>query len=251
MKIGRNDLCPCGSGKKFKKCHLGREDELPSESTGEITEEISGRITSLSEVTYGRCREMSDALDLEALTGRSKGVKWVDIRKYRGLEIFASGGEHAGEEKGGSVFINTHKTELTDPDNIYLAISKDVDDSTLIHQLAHVLDYLKGSGLLPGTLTPFSYEFDVPVEHLEHTEEFGAWLAYLRDRFAVELDADDAIINYLYENGRLIKGDFIHGKNGPTLRSLSEGMLRFLSENASEIDALIRNRSGYIGTRDS
>jgi preprotein translocase subunit SecA len=20
-KIGRNDLCPCGSGKKFKKCH--------------------------------------------------------------------------------------------------------------------------------------------------------------------------------------------------------------------------------------
>ena len=25
MKVGRNDLCPCGSGKKFKKCHLGRE----------------------------------------------------------------------------------------------------------------------------------------------------------------------------------------------------------------------------------
>jgi uncharacterized protein YchJ len=23
MKVGRNDLCPCGSGKKFKKCHLG------------------------------------------------------------------------------------------------------------------------------------------------------------------------------------------------------------------------------------
>ncbi|NTW01751.1 MAG: hypothetical protein HGA19_10710, partial [Oscillochloris sp.] len=25
---GRNDLCPCGSGKKFKSCHLGREDEI-------------------------------------------------------------------------------------------------------------------------------------------------------------------------------------------------------------------------------
>jgi uncharacterized protein YchJ len=23
MKVGRNDLCPCGSGKKFKKCHYG------------------------------------------------------------------------------------------------------------------------------------------------------------------------------------------------------------------------------------
>ncbi len=36
-KIGRNDLCPCGSGKKYKQCHqsegsaflekLGREDD--------------------------------------------------------------------------------------------------------------------------------------------------------------------------------------------------------------------------------
>jgi preprotein translocase subunit SecA len=25
---GRNDLCPCGSGKKFKNCHMGREDEI-------------------------------------------------------------------------------------------------------------------------------------------------------------------------------------------------------------------------------
>jgi len=24
-KIGRNDPCWCGSGKKFKKCHYGRE----------------------------------------------------------------------------------------------------------------------------------------------------------------------------------------------------------------------------------
>ncbi len=28
-KIGRNDPCWCGSGKKFKKCHLHREDEDP------------------------------------------------------------------------------------------------------------------------------------------------------------------------------------------------------------------------------
>lgn len=27
-KIGRNSLCPCGSGKKFKHCHMGRESEL-------------------------------------------------------------------------------------------------------------------------------------------------------------------------------------------------------------------------------
>ncbi|RMD78850.1 MAG: preprotein translocase subunit SecA, partial [Chloroflexi bacterium] len=28
QQIGRNDPCPCGSGKKFKHCHLGREHEL-------------------------------------------------------------------------------------------------------------------------------------------------------------------------------------------------------------------------------
>ncbi|WP_462296274.1 SEC-C metal-binding domain-containing protein, partial [Bilophila wadsworthia] len=26
-KIGRNDLCWCGSGKKYKKCHLYRINE--------------------------------------------------------------------------------------------------------------------------------------------------------------------------------------------------------------------------------
>lgn len=27
-KVERNDPCPCGSGKKFKHCHLGRVNEL-------------------------------------------------------------------------------------------------------------------------------------------------------------------------------------------------------------------------------
>lgn len=26
--VGRNDPCPCGSGKKFKKCHMGNEEQL-------------------------------------------------------------------------------------------------------------------------------------------------------------------------------------------------------------------------------
>lgn len=27
-KIGRNTICPCGSGRKYKKCHMGNPDEL-------------------------------------------------------------------------------------------------------------------------------------------------------------------------------------------------------------------------------
>jgi len=31
MKIGRNDPCPCGSGKKYKKCCYGKNDSIPPE----------------------------------------------------------------------------------------------------------------------------------------------------------------------------------------------------------------------------
>jgi preprotein translocase subunit SecA len=34
---GRNDLCPCGSGKKFKQCHMGREDEIMHLLNGQAT----------------------------------------------------------------------------------------------------------------------------------------------------------------------------------------------------------------------
>jgi uncharacterized protein YecA (UPF0149 family) len=26
MRVGRNDQCPCGSGRKFKRCHLNGPD---------------------------------------------------------------------------------------------------------------------------------------------------------------------------------------------------------------------------------
>ena len=28
MKYHRNDYCPCGSGKKYKNCHYGKEDPV-------------------------------------------------------------------------------------------------------------------------------------------------------------------------------------------------------------------------------
>ena len=38
-KLGRNDPCWCGSGKKFKKCHQNREEEKPQEAW-EIDQEL-------------------------------------------------------------------------------------------------------------------------------------------------------------------------------------------------------------------
>jgi len=31
-KVGRNDPCWCGSGKKYKKCHLNEDEKNPSKN---------------------------------------------------------------------------------------------------------------------------------------------------------------------------------------------------------------------------
>jgi hypothetical protein len=35
---GRNDDCPCGSGKKYKKCHLREDEEASSKALAEANE---------------------------------------------------------------------------------------------------------------------------------------------------------------------------------------------------------------------
>lgn len=251
MKIGRNDPCPCGSGKKFKKCHMGKEDDLALDSIDEFTDEMSRQITGLPEVNYGRCREIIDAIDIKELTGKEIGIRLVDLKEYTDLNLFSGSHSRAEEGRAGGVFINILKTLKTDPDNIYLAISENIDDSTFIHELAHVLDYLGGSSIMPGSHKPLSMETNVPLEHFDHPEEFGKWLNYLSERFDIRLDADDTIVSYLYKNGMLIKGAVIKGGNELLIKAKSEQMFKFLSENSREIDALIKERDGYIGPQDN
>jgi hypothetical protein len=249
MKVGRNDPCPCGSGKKFKKCHLGREDELFQEGRSAFPEEMGKKITSLPEVAYGRSREMIQALDMESLTGTRFGVRFIDLHAYEALNVTDE--RLSNRKKGGSggVMVNIQKTATSDPDHIYVAITPTISDSALIHELAHVFDYLGGSKLMPGLAKPLSFELGIPIEHIEHPYEFGYWLKYLQEQFQVELDADDTIVGYLYEQGMLIKGADITGQNGLALKTRSDEILRFLSGNSAEIDALICERTGYIGSR--
>jgi len=47
MTVGRNDPCPCGSGKKYKKCCLGKEaparSDAPAGVAGELRQALAGR----------------------------------------------------------------------------------------------------------------------------------------------------------------------------------------------------------------
>ncbi|MBN2033048.1 MAG: hypothetical protein JW836_07210 [Deltaproteobacteria bacterium] len=226
---------------------MGREDELLSGVSEEPSlKEIGEKIVSMPTVAYGRSGEMLDALDIQVLTGNPMGIKWVDLDTYAGFSFAGSGFTKRGE---GGVFINIHKTLYADPHNLYIAISPDIDEGTLVHQLAHALDFLGGSRLLPGTLEPLAYELGIPVEHLEHPEEFAYWYEFLVHKFGVRPDADDAIISYLYGHQLLIKGAEIQGKNVFILKSKSERILQYLNDHSEEVDALIRGLPGYLGKR--
>ncbi len=246
-KIGRNEPCPCGSGKKFKNCHMGKEDELFFDGKSEIPFETSAKITSLPTVSYGRSQEIIDKLDIKELTGSHMGIKFIDLKQYRDLDILDR--QTSDSDLTGGVFVNVLKTRPSDPDNVYIAISPKVNDSTIIHELAHVLTYLDGSNVLPAIAKPLSLEAGIPVEHCEHPYEFAKWFNYLKNEFEIQPDAEDTIICFLYENGMLIKSADIIKQDLIFLRSKSEQILQFLNKNSAKIDALIRELPGYIGSR--
>lgn len=248
-KIGRNEPCPCGSGKKFKNCHIGREDEIIHDSMDQFSEEMSAKITGLKAVFYGRSKEMLDALDIRALTGSDMGIKFIDLIEYQRLDFLGRKKSQDDKDSKGGVIVNFLKTQKTDPDNVYIAISKYIGDNVLIHQLAHALDFFRGSNLTQGIATPLAFELGIPVEQLEHPHEFGYWLTFLQEKFNVQLDADDTIISFLYKNDMLFKGEDIAKQNAFVLGTKSERILKFLSEKSAEIDALICELPGYIGSR--
>ena len=249
MKIERNAPCPCGSGKKFKKCHLGKEDALQFHENEEITEEGSRKITELPIVQYGRSQEILDGIDIKKLTDSDINIKCIDLKQYADLAFLGSKLPEENKAGGGSVFVNIYKTEKSDANNIYIALSPNVGDSILAHQFAHALDYIGGSKLMPGLGKPLSMEMEIPIEHLEHPQEYGYWLDYLQNKFSITLDADDVIISYLFKNKMLLSAKDIQEQNTEILKEQSKKMLAFLSKNSADLNELIRERTGYIGNQ--
>ncbi len=247
IKPGRNDPCPCGSGKKFKRCHLGREGELYLRKNEPLDQEAGQQICRLPEVYYGRSKKIIKSLIEEGHLEGSLTIKCIDLEAYRNLGV--SGQEIPAKSltESSGIMVNPNKTRESDPNHIYLAITPKIQDSTLIHQVAHVLDFLKGSRQQPGSYQQKSLETGIPIEHLDHTQEFGYWLDLLMNRFKVELDAEDAIVSYLYQNKLLFTTEEIKTQDMTTLIFRSKQILDFLITHKAEINSLIKGKAGYIG----
>ena len=86
--LGRNELCWCGSGRKYKKCHLGREQLPLAERVGWLYAKgiqhvlFTGWRELLAEVGYERCRYTLD--DPEALTAAMGDPLVLDAVLFEG-----------------------------------------------------------------------------------------------------------------------------------------------------------------------
>ena len=65
-KIGRNERCPCGSGKKYKKCCLGRAEEACASATRELDGDVGCVVAPTARVEF-RAGELSGYVLARAL----------------------------------------------------------------------------------------------------------------------------------------------------------------------------------------
>ena len=86
------------------------------------------------------------------------------------------------------------------------------------------------------------------MDQLDHLKEYGDWLDYLSDRFHIALNAEDTIISYLNKHDMLIKASLLKNKDVDGLLTRSRKMTEFLVKHKEEIDALIKDRIGYMGS---
>ena len=91
MKANRNDPCPCGSGKKYKKCCLTKDEEKRQETlvkSKELDRELSNG--KYDDYSYTRLKELFDTY-----TGnkeyfeedRSEFDKWFEEDLQKGQQL--------------------------------------------------------------------------------------------------------------------------------------------------------------------
>jgi hypothetical protein len=97
VQVGRNDLCPCGSGKKFKKCHLnmppiGATTAVPRPLPRSVIEKFARhrREEVLREANFGKIRpiiQVPEYAGKRIVVVRNR-IYWQDKEKWRFFSDF-------------------------------------------------------------------------------------------------------------------------------------------------------------------
>ncbi|VBB42915.1 conserved hypothetical protein [uncultured Desulfatiglans sp.] len=93
--IGRNDPCPCGSGKKHKKCCLGKVDDGPLSieyaRLSRIHDRVFEQLTSHSEQFFGREATMAAVSDFLLLNDKNEDDDETAFTEkvQRNIQVFA------------------------------------------------------------------------------------------------------------------------------------------------------------------
>lgn len=111
IKIGRNDPCPCGSGKKYKKCCIGKELKLKADLSPPAMEpRAKHRIPNLS--SYKKVNALTSEEIIEKL--KELGISFEEEAFSQDVETFYAAGEITDKWlQQQSISINTQIIDFT------------------------------------------------------------------------------------------------------------------------------------------
>lgn len=203
MKIGRNEPCPCGSGKKYKKCHLDNPNPEPKHEKhhfnlkGKVAEEI---VQYLAEKTFfadwcyknpilENGKELCDLLVVfgeTAIIYQIKNLKLDEKSRYKKGEVDKNLRQLVGAKR--TLFTLNKTIELSNPNR-----GKEAFNPKSIKEI-FLISALVGKG------EDYSYSL----------EEFKKLTIHVFDREFTqvslnELDTIKDFIDYLRAKERLIK----------------------------------------------
>lgn len=91
-KIGRNDACPCGSGRKFKKCCLGKQQDVGSGLTEVQKSQISlqNAISAIQKAASQGVQKVHE-LGVFVLFSTTEGDAWLlEVTDSDALQVAAA-----------------------------------------------------------------------------------------------------------------------------------------------------------------
>ena len=96
-KVGRNDPCPCGSGKKYKKCCMAKDEakkialshladmlQEPNSDESQKNSQLSGRVAEVVNLFNRGCNQL-DKGDYEQASKSFISVLKLDTEHYEAL----------------------------------------------------------------------------------------------------------------------------------------------------------------------